>query len=117
MITLEQFNKIGKKMLQEPSLFQKAIKYKSEIQANIIPLLTPKETSDIVLSVKNHDVIDKLIKLAAKYYQEEKDDITLCCLGLSLATILQNYGWTNSISGESYKLATKIYEYVSTNGL
>lgn len=84
---------------------------------DIIPLLTSKEKDDIVSSIKNQNVIDKLIKLAAKYYQIKQDDTTLFCLGLSLATILQNYGWAKSVSENGYKLATKIYEYVSKNGL
>ena len=40
MVTLEQFNEIGNKMLKDPSMFQEAVKYKSEIQVDIIPLLT-----------------------------------------------------------------------------
>ena len=104
-------------MLKDPSMFQEAVKYKSEIQVDIIPLLTSEEKEDIVASVKNQNVIDKLIKLSVKYYQRKKDDTTLFCLALSLATILQNYGWAKSVSENSYELATKIYEYVSQNGL
>lgn len=119
MITFEQFIELGKRMSQDPFMFQEAVKYKSEMQVDIIPLLTPREKADIVSSVKNQTVIDKLIKLAVRYYQEKEEDTTLCCLGLSIAAILVNYKWERSTSNElTYKLATKIYEcYVFKNGL
>ena len=85
------------------SLVVKMIPYKTSIQNEIIPQLTQQELLDIKHSIKNHYVINKLAKIAARHYKETPNNEALFCLSMTLATIIKEYEWGT--------------EYLTPNGL
>ena len=58
---------------------------------------------DIKHSIKNHYVINKLAKIAARHYKETPNNEALFCLSMTLATIIKEYEWGT--------------EYLTPNGL
>lgn len=87
------------------SLVLKMIPYKTSIQNEIIPQLTQQELLDIKYSIKNHYVINKLAKIAARHYKEIPNNETLFCLSMTLATIIKEYEW-----GTEYLTPNGLYE-------
>lgn len=97
--------------LRNVSLLYRMIPYKTTIQNEIWSHLTMSERLDIQNSVKNDSVIDKLAKIAYKYYTESPDKETLFCLSMTIATIIKEYEWgTEFLSADGIcKLAQRIH--------
>lgn len=108
MLTREEASAFSR----DVSLLYRMIPYKTTIQNEIWLHLTMSERLDIQNFVKkNNSVIDKLAKIAYKYYTESPDKETLFCLSMTIATIIKEYEWgTEFLSADGIcKLAQRIY--------
>ena len=86
-------------------------RYKSSIQREIIPLITPQELNDIRECRLNITLVDKLANLGKTHYAaSDKSETTLYCLCMTVGTIIKEYDWGTDYvqqSGMLY-LASKI---------
>lgn len=71
------------------------IQFKSTIQRDIIPQLSPLELQDIAFSRINKKVIEKLVNIGKSLYKQstEHTDETIYCICLAIGTIIKEYEW------------------------
>lgn len=74
--------------------FSSMMMYKSCLQNEIIPLITPQELRDIKLCRLNFSLLEKLAKLGKKhFYESDQSDISLYCICMAIGTIIKEYDW------------------------
>ena len=112
MINQKEFEEIGSLILSDPTkALPKMIKYKSQIQKEVLAITSQQELHDVYANRINEGLIRKLITLVSQKYKITPDCISLYCAAMAVGTIIKEYEWGNQyLTNEGlYNLATRIY--------
>lgn len=96
MLTQSNFSTVQAKVMGNLNEYMPLLKsFKSAIQVEIIPKLTPQELSDIANCNLNEDVVDKLSRLGKIHYLKynQQNDMILYCICVAIGTIINEYEW------------------------
>ena len=94
MLTPFNYQSVQSSVVGHLTTFSLMKRYKSSIQNEIIPLITPQELSDIKLCRLNFSLVEKLAKLGKKhFYESDQSDISLYCICMAIGTIIKEYDW------------------------
>lgn len=110
-LSKEQFEIAASKVRSNiMSYLPEMISFKKCIQVEVLDIATHKELENVRDSIYTQSMVDKLVNLAAKKWEDKANYTSLYCAAMAVGTIIKEYEWGSKwISPDGlYELANQI---------